>query len=295
MLAYRHAFHAGNHADVLKHTVLTHVLRHMAKKDKAYTLIDTHAGAGGYSLLAPEARKNAEHEHGIAKLIDRVDLPEAVLDYVNLVRAFNPGGGLGRYPGSPEIARMLLREQDSLRLFELHPADVQNLAAHHADRPNTEVHGDDGFSGLATQLPPASRRGVVLMDPAYEMKADYTLVLGAVRQALALFAEAVIVVWIPQVTRLESQQLPKRLINTANTAGRGWLHARLTVQPPDRQGFGLAGSSIIVINPPWTLGAALRKSLPFLVKTLGQYEGASSELSHHDAPKRGDAKSAAAD
>ncbi|HEU4458514.1 MAG TPA: 23S rRNA (adenine(2030)-N(6))-methyltransferase RlmJ [Methylibium sp.] len=289
MLAYRHAFHAGNHADVLKHTVLVHVLDHMAKKDKGYTLIDTHAGAGGYSLLAPEARKNAEADRGIARLVARDDLPAAVARYVELVRAFNPEGGLGRYPGSPEIARMLLRPQDHLRLYELHPADLQNLAVHHAGRAHTEVHGEDGFSGLAMQLPPPSRRGVVLMDPAYEMKADYTLVVGSVREALQRFAEAVVVVWVPQVTLLAAQQLPKRLTNAANASQRGWLHARLTVQPPDRQGFGLAGSSVVVINPPWTLQAALKQSLPFLAKALAQYDGASYALEHHE-PKATNAK-----
>lgn len=282
MLAYRHAFHAGNHADVLKHTVLVHVLEHMAKKDKGYTLIDTHAGAGGYSLLAPEARKNAEADRGIARLWDRDDLPEPIARYVELVRAFNPEGGLGRYPGSPEIARMLLRPQDHLRLFELHPTDLQNLAVHHAGRAHTEVHGEDGFSGLALQLPPPSRRGVVLMDPAYEMKADYALVLASVREALQRFAECVVIVWIPQVTLLAAQQLPKRLGNTATAAGRAWLRARLTVQPPDRQGFGLAGSSIVVINPPWTLKPALKASLPFLAGALAQYDGASHALEQHE-------------
>lgn len=276
MLAYRHAFHAGNHADVLKHLVLTQVLRYMGQKDKAYTLIDTHAGAGGYSLASPEAQKKGEFEHGVLRLWDRPDLPPAVADYLDRVRAFNPEGGLGRYPGSPEIARQLLRPQDSLRLFELHPADLKNLAAHHAGRPHTEVHGDDGFSGLKTQLPPPSRRGVVLMDPSYELKADYGLVVATLREALARFAEAVILVWYPQVSRLEAVELPKRLKNLAQGPKiKGWLHARLTVQPLDQQGYGLAGSGMFVINPPWTLHAALAEALPYLSEVLAQYDGAS--------------------
>ena len=271
MLAYRHAFHAGNHADVLKHAVLAAVLRHMAQKDKPYWLIDTHAGAGGYSLHSPEAQKKGESEHGIARLWERTDLPPLVADYVALVRAFNPEGGLGRYPGSPEIAKALLRPQDRLRLFELHPSDVRALAAHHAGRNHTEVHRGDGFGALKSQLPPPSRRAVVLMDPSYELKADYGLVVQAVRDALARFAEAVILVWYPQVNRLEAAQLPKRL---THLAPKGWLHARLTVQPPDAQGFGLAGSGMVVINPPWTLHAQLAEALPFLVKALAQYDGA---------------------
>ena len=271
MLAYRHAFHAGNHADVLKHLVLAQVLRHMALKDKPFTLIDTHAGAGGYSLASPEAQKKGEFEQGVLRLWDRHDQPPAVADYLGLVRAFNPEGGLGRYPGSPEIARQLLRPQDALRLFELHPADVQILAAHHADRPRTEVHREDGFSGLRTQLPPPSRRGVVLIDPAYELSADYGLVVATVREALQRFAECVILVWYPQVTRLEAAQLPKRLKSLAQGPTiKGWLHARLTVQPLDRQGFGLAGSGMFVINPPWTLHDTMKTCLPWLAKALGQ-------------------------
>lgn len=275
MLAYRHAFHAGNHADVLKHLVLTQVLRHMALKDKPYTLIDTHAGAGGYSLASPEAQKKGEFEHGILRLWDRDDMPPPVADYVQRVRDFNPVGGLGRYPGSPEIARQLLRPQDALRLFELHPADVRILAHHHAARPHTEVHHEDGFEGLKAQLPPPSRRAVLLIDPSYELKTDYTKVLAAVREALRRFADGVVVVWIPQVNRIEAAELPKRLIKLAP---KDWLHTRLTVQPLDARGFGLAGSSVVVINPPWTLQAALAESLPFLVRVLKQYAGASHAL-----------------
>lgn len=280
MLAYRHAFHAGNHADVLKHTVLVQVLRYMAQKDKPYRLIDTHAGAGGYSLGTPEALKKGEFEHGIARLMERSDLPELVADYVQLVRDFNPDGGLGRYPGSPEIERQLLRPQDELRLFELHPADLRVLAAHHAARPHTEVHHEDGFTGLRSQLPPPSRRAVVLIDPSYELKADYGKLVATVREALQRFAEAVILVWYPQISRLEAAQLPKRL---QNLAPKGWLHARLTVQPPDLQGFGLAGSGMVVINPPWTLHAQLRETLPFLAQALAQVDTPSHLLEQRAA------------
>lgn len=280
MLAYRHAFHAGNHADVLKHTVLCAVLRHMAQKDKPYRLIDTHAGAGGYSLGTPEALKKGEFEHGIARLMDRSDLPPMVADYVQVVRDFNPDGGLGRYPGSPEFERRLLRPHDELRLFELHPADLRTLATHHADRPHTEVHHEDGFTGLRAQLPPPSRRAVVLIDPSYELKADYTRLVATVREALQRFAEAVILVWYPQVSRIEAAQLPKRL---QNLAPKGWLHARLTVQPLDVQGFGLAGSGMLVINPPWTLHAQLRDTLPYLAQALAQVDTPSHLLEQRAA------------
>ena len=130
MLAYRHAFHAGNHADVLKHLVLVQVLRYLGEKDKPYWLIDTHAGAGAYKLQSRHAQQNAEFENGISRLWGRDDLPPAVADYVDLVRAHNPGGTLKHYPGSPALALQLLRPQDRLRLWELHPTDLKLLAQH---------------------------------------------------------------------------------------------------------------------------------------------------------------------
>ena len=271
MLAYRHAFHAGNHADVLKHTVLTQVLRHMNAKDKPYRLIDTHAGAGGYSLEGRYAQKKGEYEQGIARLWDRDDLPAAVADYVELVRRFNPDGRLTQYPGSPALAQMLLRAQDQLRLFELHPTDHRILASYLGSVKGAEVFDVDGFDGLKGQVPPSTRRAVVLIDPSYEGNADYPRVVATVREALSRFAEGVYLVWYPQVTKLEAAQLPRRL---EALAPKGWLHARLTVQQPDRQGFGLAGSGVFVINPPYTLHAQLKEVLPYLTDVLGQYDGA---------------------
>jgi 23S rRNA (adenine2030-N6)-methyltransferase len=271
MLAYRHAFHAGNHADVLKHIVLTQVLRHMNAKDKPYRLIDTHAGAGGYSLEGRYAQKKGEYEQGIARLWDRDDLPAAVADYVGLVRRFNPDGRLTQYPGSPALAQMLLRAQDQLRLFELHPTDHRILASYLGPVKGAEVFDVDGFDGLKGQVPPSTRRAVVLIDPSYEGNGDYAKVVGALRDAITRFAEGVYLVWYPLVTKLEAAQLPRRL---EALAPKGWLHARLTVQQPDRQGFGLAGSGVFVINPPYTLHAQLQQVLPYLTDVLGQYDGA---------------------
>jgi 23S rRNA (adenine2030-N6)-methyltransferase len=271
MLAYRHAFHAGNHADVLKHVVLTALLRYMNGKPKPYRLIDTHAGAGGYSLEGRFAQKKGEYEHGIARLWSRADLPAPVADYVALVRQFNPEGRLEQYPGSPAFAQMLLRTQDQLRLFELHPTDHRILASYLGAVKGAEVFDTDGFDGLKGQVPPSSRRGVVLMDPSYEGHGDYARVVAALREAIGRFAEGVYMVWYPQVTKLEAAQLPKRL---ENLAPKAWLHARLTVQQPDSQGFGLAGSGVFVINPPYTLRDQLLTVLPYLTEVLGQYDGA---------------------
>ena len=276
MLAYRHAFHAGNHADVLKHLVLAQVLRYLGEKGKPYTLIDTHAGAGGYSLQGRYAHKRDEFEDGIGRLWQRDDLPAPLADYVDLVRAFNGGGtALQQYPGSPAFAQMLLRPDDRLRLYELHPTDFRILESFLASRHQTQVSMSDGFASLKGELPPPSRRGVLLIDPSYELKTDYAKTLTAVREALTRFAECVVLVWIPQVQLVESAQLPHRLQAAADAhAPRGWLHARLTVRQADAKGFGLMGSSMVVINPPFKLHDMLKETLPFLVDTLGQYDGA---------------------
>lgn len=290
MLAYRHAFHAGNHADVLKHFVLVQVLRHMAAKDKPYTLIDTHAGAGGYSLEGRYAQKHDEAASGIARLWRRDDLPAALADYVTLVRRFNGAEAtqgwpaLKQYPGSPGIAQQLLRTEDRLRLYERHPTDERILSAFLGRRPQTQVTLGDGFAALPKELPPPSRRGVVLIDPSYELPADYAKVVAAVRETLARFASAVVLVWLPQLRTLESRQLPQRLQNiAAKAAPKGWLHARLSVAEADARGFGLLGSSMFVINPPHGLHATLHEVLPFLVEALGQFDGASFLLEQQAA------------
>ena len=271
MLAYRHAFHAGNHADVLKHMVLMLVLAHMNAKAKPYRFVDTHAGAGGYSLEGRYAQKKGEYENGIGRLWTRDDLPPALADYVALLRRFNPDGVLSQYPGSPAIAQMMLRPGDQLRAFELHPTEQKILRATLAGDRQATTYDGDGFLGLKSQLPPPSRRAAVLIDPSYEGNGDYAKVVATLRDALARFAEGVYMVWYPQVSKVEAAQLPRRLQAMAQG---GWLHARLTVQQPDAQGFGLAGSGMFVFNPPHSLHQALSKSLPYLVETLGQYDGA---------------------
>ncbi len=275
MLAYRHAFHAGNHADVLKHIVLVLVLRHLAAKEKGFRFVDTHAGAAGYSLRGRYARKHDEYARGIGALWERDDLPPAVADYVELVRAFNPDGRLSQYPGSPSLALMLLRPQDELRAFELHPTEEKILRATLAGQRRASAIFGDGFSGLRSQLPPPTRRGAVLVDPSYEGTGDYAKVVATLRDAVARFADGVYIVWYPQVTKLEAAQLPRRL---AALAPKGWLHARLTVQQLDAQGFGLAGSGVFVLHPPHTLRAQLAATLPYLVDVLGQHAGAGFTL-----------------
>jgi len=280
MLAYRHAFHAGNHADVLKHLVLTRVLRYMGEKDKPYTLIDTHAGAGGYSVEGRYAQKNAEYGTGIAKLYDDVTkLPAPLADYVQLVRDFNPDGQLRQYPGSPAIANFVLRDIDRLRAYELHPTDHRILASYLEARPNTQVSDRDGFAAIKAELPSPTRRAALLMDPSYEIKTDYAKVLTALREALERAADTVVMVWYPQLQLLESTQLAQRLKASADAAAKkGWLHVRLTVAQADERGFGMLGSGMFIANPPFTLHDELAECLPLLVERLGQYDGANYVL-----------------
>jgi 23S rRNA (adenine2030-N6)-methyltransferase len=259
--------------------VLTRVLRYMAEKDKPYTLIDTHAGAGGYSVEGRYAQKKAEYSEGVAKLYDRKDLPAPLADYMSLVHAFNPDGQLRQYPGSPAIANFLLRETDRLRAYELHSTDHRILASYLESRPNTQVSDRDGFSAIKAELPSPTRRAALLMDPSYEIKSDYAKVLAALREALERAPDTVVMIWYPQLQLLESTQMLPRLKASADAmAKKGWLHARLTVAQADERGFGMLGSGMLVVNPPFTLHDELAECLPLLVERLGQYDGANYVL-----------------
>ena len=268
MFSYRHGFHAGNHADVLKHAVFVHLLRHLVQKEKPFWCIDTHAGAARYDLTRGYAAKNAEYETGISRLWTRQDLPETLADYVQQVRAGNPDGALRFYPGSPQLAVQLLRKQDRLRLFELHSTESRELQKYFRDAGHRVVaQAVDGFTGLQSVLPPPSRRALVLIDPSYEDKADYKRVLAALREGLRRFNTGVYAVWYPQVQRPESNRFPELLKGLRE---KDWLHVSLTVRAPVAGGLGLHGSGMFILNPPWTLPAALRPVMPYLVKALGQ-------------------------
>ena len=276
MLSYRHAFHAGNHADVLKHAVLARLIGYLRKKDKPLWYIDTHAGAAGYALNEAWAQKNAEFETGIARLWARDDVPASLAGYMDEVRALNPDGELRFYPGSAQIAAQMLREQDRMRLFELHSTESRTLKEHFAkDGPRVLVQAGDGFDGLKSVLPPSSRRGLVLIDPSYEDKRDYARARAALEDALQRFATGVYVLWYPIVQRRESQQYPESLKRLQR---KDWLHVALTVKAPAADGFGLHGSGLYILNPPWDLPAMLEEAMPYLVKVLGQDEHAMFEL-----------------
>ncbi len=222
----------------------------------------------GYALDEAWAQKNAEYQTGIGRLWERKDLPALLEPYVALVRAINPGGRLQAYPGSSQIAMRLMREQDRMRLFELHGTESRTLAAAYAkDSPRVMVQAGDGFDGLKSVLPPLSRRGLVLVDPSYEDKHDYARARECLADALQRFATGVYVLWYPVVQRRESQQFPEALKRLQR---RDWLHVALTVKAPSADGYGLYGSGLFVLNPPWTLPGLLQEAMPWLVKALGE-------------------------
>ena len=271
MLSYRHAFHAGNHADVLKHYVLSLVLDYMNKKVAPYWLIDTHAGAGMYGLDSLFARKNAEFEAGIARLFAAVNLPEPLENFVNLIKSFNKNNVLNFYPGSPKIAESFLRQDDKLRLFELHPSDCKLLLenfSHHGRQ--TKIEMQDGFAGITACLPPPTKRGVVLIDPPYELKDDYSRVVDCIKDSLKRFATGTYLVWYPLLQRPEPTEMIKQLL-ALNT---DYLQVEMTVRAPSIEGFGMHGSGLFIVNPPYILPKILEETMPILTQLLALGETA---------------------
>lgn len=283
MLSYRHAFHAGNHADVLKHLVLKETLQYAAQKDKPFWYVDTHAGAGMYALDRGYAQQNAEFRDGVERLWDAKDLPASLRDYVALVKGLNPDGKLRFYPGSPAVARLLLRSDDRMRLFELHPTDGKLLrqtfqAGNAQASKQVLIEAQDGFAGLKASLPPPPRRAVVLIDPPYEDKRDYQRVVEAMKDALQRFATGTYIIWYPLLPRPEPRQMLDKL---KKLQAPSWLQAELQVESPALDGFGMHGSGVFIINPPWTLPKILSEVLPTLVKILAHNEGAEYTLESH--------------
>ncbi len=275
MLSYRHAFHAGNHADMLKHYVLGLVLAHTKQKDKPFWYIDTHAGAGMYSLTEGYATQNAEFKQGIDKLIAVQNLPKPLADFVALIQSFNTNT-LKLYPGSPAIAQDFLRADDKMRLFELHPNDCKLLIENFKGQgKQVKIEMQDGFAGIKACLPPPPRRAVVLIDPPYEDKQDYQRVVDMIKDSLTRFATGTYMVWYPLLQRPEPTEMIGSLmdLNVPN-----WLHVAMTIQAPSNEGYGMYGSGLFIINPPWTLPNVLAETIPVLTQLLALDETASYEL-----------------
>nr|WP_113869524.1 23S rRNA (adenine(2030)-N(6))-methyltransferase RlmJ [Brenneria salicis]NMN93283.1 23S rRNA (adenine2030-N6)-methyltransferase [Brenneria salicis ATCC 15712 = DSM 30166]RBP57562.1 23S rRNA (adenine2030-N6)-methyltransferase [Brenneria salicis ATCC 15712 = DSM 30166]RLM31608.1 23S rRNA (adenine(2030)-N(6))-methyltransferase RlmJ [Brenneria salicis ATCC 15712 = DSM 30166] len=266
MLSYRHSFHAGNHADVLKHTVQSLIITALKEKDKPFLYLDTHAGAGRYQLSGAHAERTGEYLDGIAKIWQRDDIPAELEPYMRAVHTYNHNGQLRYYPGSPLIARQLLREQDKIHLTELHPSDFPLLRNEFQKDARCKVLREDGYQQLKSQLPPLYRRGFVLIDPPYELKTDYQAVVKGLQEGHKRFATGVYALWYPVVLR---QQI-KRLLKELEASGiRNILQIELAVRP-DSDRHGMTASGMIVINPPWKLAAQMKSVLPWLHSVLVQ-------------------------
>ncbi len=274
MLSYRHAFHAGNHADVLKHYVFSLVLDYFNQKDKPYWVVDTHAGAGMYALASEFSQKNAEFENGIARLFAAKNLPESLEKFLINIKSFNENNRLNFYPGSPKIAESFLRTDDKLRLFELHPSDYKLLSSNFKSR-QTKIDMQDGFASIKACLPPPTKRAVVLIDPPYELKDDYLRVVDCIQDSLRRFATGTYLVWYPLLQRPEPTTMIKDLIhlNAPN-----WLHVSMNIHAPSSEGFGMHGSGIFIVNPPYTLPKILAETMPILTQLLSLDESTDFQI-----------------
>ncbi|MFQ3195571.1 MAG: 23S rRNA (adenine2030-N6)-methyltransferase [Colwellia sp.] len=269
MLSYRHAFHAGNFADVLKHSVLTLVLEYMTRKDKGFYYIDSHSGAGMYQLSDEYAQKTGEYKDGIAKLIENDDLPEALQPYIDLVKNLNQETGeLILYPGSPGIARQFTRRQDSAHLFELHPTDIEHLKAYSQRWNKSHVKQSDGYQGVLGLVPPPNRRGVVLIDPPYELKEDYLKAVRTVVNAYKKFATGTYILWYPVVKRELVEQMQSAF---TKSEVRNLTQVEYC-QDADTEEYGMTGTGLFIVNPPWQLTSQLDEILPYLKTKLGNTE-----------------------
>lgn len=266
MLSYRHAFHAGNFADVLKHSLLLHTLNYMTQKEKSLRIIDTHAGAGAYTFSGNQTIKNREYENGIGKLWARDDLPTALRDYINFVKAFNEGDKLQHYPGSPLFMQTALRPKDNLFLHELHSTDWRLLTEVIGDDKQVKIIDDDGLAGMQGLLPPPDRRGLIFIDPSYELKHDYQEVVKQVVNAHKRFATGTFIIWYPVVLRQRIDDMQKALIKS----GIKNIQVFELGIAPDSPEYGMNSSGLFVINPPWTLWKAMEETLPYLADVLGE-------------------------
>lgn len=272
---YRHIYHAGNFADVLKHAVLARLVVYLQQKDKAFRVLDTHAGIGLYDLTSEESQKTGEWREGIGKLLE-ADLPpdaaSLLAPYLDAVRTLNPEGGVSLYPGSPKLARMLFRPQDRLSAMELHPEDARELHSVFDGDFQVRVTELDGWLAMGAHLPPKEKRGLVLVDPPFEKEGEYERLVSSLQKAHRRFANGVYCLWYPMKKGAPIASFYKALKETGIPKILG---CELTVQS-DRETSGLNGSGLIIVNPPYTLEAELRVLLPVLKATLAKDRFASA-------------------
>ena len=272
---YHHDYHAGNFADVLKHVVLARVVTYMTQKPKPFRVVDTHAGAGVYDLEGTEAAKTAEWKDGIGRIYD-ADLPKEVADllepYLDAVRSVN-GAGLRYYPGSPLIARHLMRDDDVLIANELADAEFQRLRQELRRAKSSTVLNIDARHAVKSLLPPKERRGLILIDPPFEEKNEFEELVNAVQEALARFATGTYLIWYP----LKDETAADRFVALATAGGVRFLDVRLAISRPFA-GLGLTASGVLVLNPPFVLEHELETLMPCLEKRLAESSGSRFEL-----------------
>ncbi|MCA1456214.1 23S rRNA (adenine(2030)-N(6))-methyltransferase RlmJ [Bradyrhizobium sp. BRP22] len=271
---YRHAFHAGGFADVIKHIVLVRILLYLQEKPAALRVIDTHAGAGLYDLTSDEARRGGEWLTGIARLMQARFSKEAlplVLPYLDIVRAFSPPGELKAYPGSPLIARALLRPQDRLTACELEPAARKHLIDALRRDAQARVVDLDGWTALPAFVPPKERRGMVLIDPPFEAKDEFERLAQGFSEAFAKWPTGSYLMWYPAKSRRVTDDLARHVASEtgkSKPAGK-CLRLEFSVAPREADS-GLVSTGLLIVNPPWTLTGELKTILPELEKPLGQ-------------------------
>lgn len=266
MLSYQHAYHAGNFADVLKHVVLLRTLKHLKLKAKPLCYIDTHAGSGHYRLNGNEAQKNKEFLNGIGSLWLRDDLPDILTDYVNLIKQFNHTKQLTHYPGSPLIASKLLGDNDRLFLYELHTAESRLLTDAVKKDKRIKIFRANGLQDSMGLLPPKEHRGLILIDPSYEIKNEYQVVVDAIKEMTKRFTTGCYCLWYPVVARKRNQYMERTLI----ASGIKNIQLFELGLRSDTDEFGMTACGMIVINPPWTLFTEMQQIVPWLVDTLAQ-------------------------
>jgi len=274
---YRHVYHAGNFADVLKHAVLALVIEHLKLKPQPFRIVDTHAGTGLYDLSSAEAQKTGEWRDGIGRLL-AAELPEDIAEilapYLAVVRGENAGGDLASYPGSPRLARRLLRPGDNLILSETHPEDQTRLAAVFARDPAAKVLALDGWTALKAVLPPKERRGVVLIDPPFEEPGEFGRLVEALKECHRRFATGIVIEWYPVKDRRQTQAFRR---DAAAAGIPKLLVAELAVRAPVADG-ALVGTGLLIANPPFTLEEKLARLLPYLAALFARGPGAATDL-----------------
>ncbi len=266
---YRHAYHAGGFSDVVKHAVLALALGHLRRKDTPFFVLDTHAGIGRYDLSGPQAEKTGEWQGGVGRLLAAPAPQPALTPYLDAVRRLNPEGGLRWYPGSPEVARGLLRPGDRLALVELHPEDMAELKGGFAGDRRVGIHHMDGYAALKALLPPPERRGLVLIDPPFEVKDEVARLRAGLAQALKRWSTGIYLIWYPIKARPAIERFHADI---AMLAPPPTLVAEVLLRPAEDP-FRLNGTGMLIVNPPWQLDAALGELLPWLAAQLAPEGG----------------------